>query len=140
MTNVLYLTAAALGYGLVGLVLMVVGYVLTDLLTPGRLADLIWVNRNRNAAVLLASNLLGVGIIVAMAIFASEEGIWLGLLSTVAYGLVGLVLMALSFLVVDLLTPGKPGTVVAETELHPAVWVSAAAHLAVAFIVAAAIS
>ena len=96
-------------YGLVGLVLMAVGFALVDALTPGNLREQVWVERNRNAAVLLASNLIGVGAIVATAIAASEDDWGAGLVSTVAYGLLGLVLMGLSFLVIDSVTPGGRG-------------------------------
>jgi uncharacterized membrane protein YjfL (UPF0719 family) len=126
-------------YGLVGLVLMAVGFALVDALTPGNLREQVWVERNRNAAVLLASNLIGVGAIVATAIAASEDDWGAGLVSTVAYGLLGLVLMGLSFLVIDSVTPGGRGAVMAEETLHPAVIVNAASHLAVAAIVAVSI-
>jgi uncharacterized membrane protein YjfL (UPF0719 family) len=126
-------------YGLVGLVLMAVGFVLVDVLTPGNLREQIWVHRNRNAAILLASNVLGVGIIVATAIAASQ-GDWAeGLLSTAAYGILGLVLMGLSFVVLDLFTPGKLGELMVQEEPHPAVYVSGASHIAVSAIVAVAI-
>jgi uncharacterized membrane protein YjfL (UPF0719 family) len=126
-------------YGLVGLVLMALGFVLVDLLTPGNLREQVWVQRNRNAAILLASNLLGVGIIVATAIAASQ-GDWAeGLLSTAAYGILGLVLMGVSFVVIDAFTPGKLGEMLMAEEAHPAVYVSAASHLSVSAIVAVAI-
>ena len=126
-------------YGLVGLVLMAVGFVLVDLLTPGNLREQIWVDRHRNAAVLLATNLLGVGIIVATAIAASENDWAEGIVSTLAYGLLGLILMGLSFVVIDAVTPGSLGAILMEDEAHPAVFVSGASHLAVSAIVAVAI-
>lgn len=126
-------------YGLVGLVLMAVGFVLVDVLTPGNLREQIWVQRNRNAAILLASNVLGVGIIVATAIAASQ-GDWAeGLLSTAAYGILGLVLMGVSFIVLDAVTPGKLGELMVQEQPHPAVYVSGASHIAVSAIVAVAI-
>lgn len=126
-------------YGLVGLVLMAVGFVLVDVLTPGNLREQVWIQRNRNASILLASNLLGVGIIVATAIAASENDWATGIVSTLAYGLLGLVLMGLSFVVIDAVTPGKLGALLVEEQAHPAVWVSAASHLSVSAIVAVAI-
>lgn len=126
-------------YGLVGLVLMAVGFVLVDVLTPGNLREQIWVQRNRNAAILLASNVLGVGIIVATAIAASQGNWAEGLLSTAAYGFLGLVLMGLSFIVLDVMTPGKLGELLVQEEPHPAVYVSGASHIAVSAIVAVAI-
>jgi uncharacterized membrane protein YjfL (UPF0719 family) len=126
-------------YGVVGLVLMAFGFVLVDVLTPGNLREQIWTQKNRNAAILLASNLVGVGIIVATAIAASQGNWGEGLLSTAAYGVLGLVLMGVAFVVIDAFTPGKLGELLLENESHPAVYVSAAAHIAVSAIVAVAI-
>lgn len=129
----------ATAYGLVGLVLMALGFLFVDVLTPGNLREQIWSQRNSNAALLLTSNLLGVGIISGTAIAASSGGLLAGLVSTGAYGVLGLVLMGLSFLVIDAVTPGKLGALLMEGTPHPAAWVSAAAHLAVSVIVAVAI-
>jgi uncharacterized membrane protein YjfL (UPF0719 family) len=129
----------AASYGLVGLVLMALGFVLVDVLTPGNLREQVWVQRNRNAAILLATNLLGVGIIVATAIAASQGNWGEGLLSTFAYGILGLVLMGVSFIVLDAVTPGSLGELLMAEEPHPAVYVNGASHLAVSAIVAVAI-
>ncbi|PZF86948.1 DUF350 domain-containing protein [Micromonospora deserti] len=129
-----------LAYGVVGVLLMGVGYVLVDVATPGRLNELIWNERNRNAALLLASNLAGVGIIVVAAIVASEDDFVLGLVGAAAYGILGLVIMAAAFLLLDAATPGRLGELLVDPEPHPAVWVSAVVHLATGAIIAAAIS
>jgi uncharacterized membrane protein YjfL (UPF0719 family) len=129
-----------LAYGVVGVALMAVGYVLVDVATPGKLHELIWVARNRNAALLLASNLAGVGTIVVAAIAASADDFVLGLIGAAAYGILGLVIMAAAFLLLDLATPGRLGEILVDPEPHPAVWVSAVVHLATGAIIAAAIS
>ncbi|MER7460338.1 DUF350 domain-containing protein [Micromonospora sp. NPDC126480] len=129
-----------LAYGVVGVLLMGIGYVLVDVATPGRLNELIWNERNRNAALLLASNLLGVGTIVVAAIVASEDDFFLGLVGAAAYGILGLVIMAAAFLLLDLATPGRLGEILVDPEPHPAVWVSAVIHVATGAIIAAAIS
>ncbi|MER7166957.1 DUF350 domain-containing protein [Micromonospora sp. NPDC000207] len=139
MQNLLNDLLVVLAYGAVGTVLMAIGYVLVDVATPGRLNELIWTHRNRNAAVLLASNLLGVGTIVVAAIVASSHDFALGIIGASAYGLLGLVIMSVSFLLLDAATPGKLGAILVDPEPHPAVWVSATVHLAVGAIVAAAI-
>lgn len=130
---------AALAYGVVGIALMALGYVLVDVATPGRLRDLIWAERNRNAAVLLGSGLVGTGVVVVAAIVASDGHLARGLISTAAYGLLGLALMAVSFVLLDAVTPGKLGDVLCDPQPHPAAWVSAAAHVGLAAIIAAAI-
>ncbi|WP_010308348.1 DUF350 domain-containing protein [Saccharopolyspora spinosa] len=127
---------AAVAYGVIGVAMMALGYVLVDLATPGKLRDLIWVHRNPNAALLLVSGLLGVGIILTTAIAASANDLIAGLIGTLAYGILGLVLMSLSFLLV---TPGKLGDELASPNIHPATWVSATAHVVIAVIIAAAI-
>lgn len=127
-------------YGGLGVVLMGLGYVLVDVATPGRLRELIWADRNRNAALLLASNLASVGIIVVAAIMASEDDFVVGIVGAAAYGILGLVIMAVAFLLLDLATPGKLGELLVDPQPHPAVWVSAVVHLATGAIIAAAIS
>lgn len=131
---------ATFAYGVVGVLLMAIGYVFVDVATPGRLNELIWVERNRNAALLLASNLAGVGIIVVAAIVASDDSLVIGLTGSAAYGLLGLLIMAGAFLLLDAVTPGRLGEILVDPQPHPAVWVTAVIHLATGGIIAAAIS
>ena len=127
-------------FGLVGIGLMAVGFLLVDVLTPGKLRDLIWVDRNPNAALLLAANQLGIAIIVFTAIFTSYSDFGKGLASTVLFGLIGIVIMGAAFVVLDWLTPGKLGEVICQPEQHPAARVSAASHFGAALIVCACIA
>jgi hypothetical protein len=129
-----------LAYGAVGVVLMGIGYALVDITTAGKLHELIWTDRNRNAALVLASNLAGVGIIVVAAIMASDDDFGRGIAGAAAYGLVGLLIMAGSFMLLDAVTPGRLGEILVDPEPHPATWVSAVVHLATGAIIAAAIS
>ena len=129
-----------LAYGAVGVVLMGLGYALVDITTPGQLHRLIWVDRNRNAALLLASNLAGVGIIVVAAIVASADDFVAGIVGATVYGVVGLIIMAVGFLLLDVATPGRLGEILVDPEFHPAVWVSATVHVATGAIIAAALS
>ncbi|MEU7607711.1 DUF350 domain-containing protein, partial [Streptomyces sp. NPDC041003] len=96
-------------YGALGLVLLILGIVLVDVLTPGKLPKQIWEERNRNAALFLSSALLGIGGIVFTSIWTTYEDFGKGLASTAAFGVLGLILMAVAFLVLDLVTPGKLG-------------------------------
>ncbi|MGW0240998.1 DUF350 domain-containing protein [Micromonospora chalcea] len=127
-------------FGIVGVALMAAGFLLVDVLTPGKLRELIWVRRNGNAALLLAANQLGIAGIVFTAVLTSYSSFTKGLASTVVFGLVGLLVMALAFLVLDLLTPGRLGDVIAAEESHPAAKVSAATHFGAALIVCACIA
>jgi uncharacterized membrane protein YjfL (UPF0719 family) len=127
-------------YGALGVLLLMLGIVLVDILTPGKLGKQIWEERNRNAAILLSSALLGIGGIVFTSIWTTYENFGKGLVSTAAFGVLGLVMMALAFLVVDVVTPGKLGATLTEAEPHPAVWVTASCNIAVAAIISASIA
>jgi uncharacterized membrane protein YjfL (UPF0719 family) len=131
---------SALAYGGVGIALLALGYLLVDLVTPGNLRRQIWEQRNRNAALVLVSGLAAVAIIVTTAILTSEDGLVLGLLSTALYGVLGILVMAVAFVLLDLATPGRLGALLVDEAPHPAVWVTAAVNLAVGAITAAAIS
>lgn len=133
-------TFAVLAYGVVGILLLALGITVLDWLTPGRMAQLVWEKRNRNAALLVASNVIGLGIVVTAAIWASDGGLLEGLLQTVVYGLVGIVLMTGAFLLLDLLTPGRLGYLLVDEQPHPAAWVSAALHVVIGAVVAMALS
>jgi uncharacterized membrane protein YjfL (UPF0719 family) len=127
-------------FGLVGIGLMALGYVLVDLLTPGKLRDLIWIERNPNASLLLAANQLGIALIVFTAIFTSYDSFGQGLASTVIFGIVGIAIMGLAFLVLDWMTPGKLGEVICTPERHGGAMVSAVAHFGAALIICACIA
>jgi Na+-transporting methylmalonyl-CoA/oxaloacetate decarboxylase beta subunit len=127
-------------FGLIGIGLMAVGFVLVDLLTPGKLRDLIWRDRNPNAALLLAANQLGIAAIVFTAIFTSYDSFGQGLASTVIFGIIGIAIMGFGFMVLDWLTPGKLGEVICTPDRHPGATVSAAAHFGTALIVCACIA
>ncbi|GAA1870764.1 DUF350 domain-containing protein [Brevibacterium marinum] len=128
-----------LSYAVSGLVLMLIGYFVVDLLTPGRLHVILWEKKSKNAAILVASDLLSVAIIVIAAIRASADDLLLGIISTLVFGLVGIVLMALSFLLIDAFTPGRLGDMIKPDEFHPEVWVNSSAHVGIAGIMAAAL-
>ena len=131
---------SGVGYGLVGMVLLVVGYRVLDALIPGDLRGLIYTERNTNAALVVSSALVALAAILTTAIVTSDDRFVEGIADTVGYGLLGVAMLALPFVVADRLTPGNLGVICTEEERHPAVYVTVAFHLAVGAIVAAAIS
>ncbi|MGI5484231.1 DUF350 domain-containing protein [Streptomyces lavendofoliae] len=145
MAEIFESAGTALLYGLVGFVVMAVGFIALDLVTPGKLLHVVWTERNRGAAVLLAGQTLAIGLVIEQSIRASESELGLaeGLVSTLLYGLAGVVVMTLISVVVGLLTPGRLGHAVLDdngTSPHPAAWVQAAMYLGTAFMVGAAVS
>jgi uncharacterized membrane protein YjfL (UPF0719 family) len=77
---------------------------------------------------------------VATSIFSAEEDTLAGLLATAAYGLIGIALLAVAFVILDLLTPGRLGELMTDEKDDPAIWVTVAVQLAVGVIVAASIT
>ncbi|WP_344126077.1 DUF350 domain-containing protein [Luedemannella flava] len=140
MSDVIDGLFGATAFVAVGVVLLVGGFLLTDWLTPGALRHQIWSERNRNAAIFLSSALIGVGGIVFTSIITTYDDLGTGLASTAIFGVLGLLLMAAAFWLVDMLTPGRLGEVIVDPEPHPAVWVSSAMNVAIAAIVSASIS
>ena len=140
LENLLEGAGRSIVFGVVGIGLMALGFVLVDLLTPGKLRNLIWVDRNPNAALLLAANQVGIALIVFTAIFTSYQNFGEGLASTALFGVLGIGVMALAFLVLDWMTPGKLGEVICTQDRHPGAMVSAASHFGAALIVCACIA
>lgn len=140
LTDIGFELLSTLAFGVVGVVLLALGYVLIDLLTPGKLGKQVFVEHNRDAAFVLASAFGAVGMIVATAIWTSGSDLALGLLGTFLYGIIGLVLLGVAYLVIDLLTPGSLGELLTDDKQDPAVWVTVAANLAVGLIVAASLT
>ncbi|WAC53818.1 DUF350 domain-containing protein [Gordonia sp. SL306] len=139
LTRLIENAYAAAAYGATGMVLMLLAFAVVDVLTPGNLRHQLWADRNRNAGILVGSNLAAVAIIVTAAIVASQGRLLEGLTYTVVYTIIGIVIMTATFLIIDLFTPGKLGELVVHPESHPAVWVHGVTHVGIALIVAAAI-
>jgi uncharacterized membrane protein YjfL (UPF0719 family) len=135
---------ASIGYAVaytgIGILLLVVGAIALDLLTPGHLARHIYEERSVNAGIALAAGFLGQGAIAFTTIWTNAtSGFGTALGYTVVFGLVGVALQVVAFVVLDLLTPGKLGTMLMEVPFHPASVVNAASTLAVSAIVVASI-
>ena len=140
LSDMAYGMVSGLGYAAIGLVLLAVGYKVIDALLPGDLNAQIYSERNSNAALVVSSALIALGAIVTTAIATSDEEFGRGAANAAGYGLLGVVLLALAFVVMDRLTPGKLGIICTSAERHPAVYVTMATLLTVGAIVAAAIS
>ena len=135
---------ASIGYAVaytgVGLALLALGFFALDLLTPGHLGRHIYEHRSVNAALTLAAGFLGQGAITFASIWTNAtSGFGEALGYTVVFGVLGVLLQAVAFVVLDLVTPGRLGAHLTEPQFHPASLVSAAAQLAVAAIIVASI-
>lgn len=131
---------ATLLYFAVGLGVLALGFRVLDALTPGNLRSQVYVDRNPNAAVLLAGNHLALAIIVVTAILTSADGLGQGLVDSGVYGLVGVALQALALRLLDAFVPGHLRNLVNEPRLVSSTWAIGATLVAIGAVNAAALS
>ena len=132
------LVLQVLAYSGVGLVVLVIGFYVLDLLTPGKLGHLV-MEGNPGAGLLAATGLASPGLILYFAIHFTGAG-WDGLDDAAIFGLVGVLVQAVGFTILDLLIPGKLADHCFNPTLHPAAWVSAGIQLSVALVVCASLT
>lgn len=140
MMDLLLELLSTLAFAVVGMGVLAAGYVMVDLVTPGHLGRHVFVDHKRDAALVLASSMVALGMIVAMAIWTTPGDGWQSLVAALAYGLLGIVLLGASFLALDLITPGSLRELVTDANDDPAVWVAVASQLAIGLIVVASLS
>ena len=140
MTDLVSGLLSTVAFAALGLVLLMIGFYVIDLLTPGKLGQLIFVEHRRDPALLLGSSVVAIATIVGTSIYTAETDTLAGFAATAAYGIAGIILLAVAFVVLDLLTPGKLGELMTDDKDDPAIWVTVAVQLAVGVIVAASIT
>jgi len=131
---------ATLLYFFVGVLVLSLGFLALDLLTPGNLRRQVYVDRNPNAAILLAANHLALAIIVVTAIMTSSDSLGQGLVDSIVYGVLGVVLQGVALRVLDAVVPGHLRHLVNEPQMSGASWAVAASLLAIGAVNAAALS
>jgi len=130
---------AILLYGVVGLLLMLVGFYAIDWTTPGKLSTL--VRRGLpNAVIVTASGMLSMAFIIVVAIFNSASDLTEGLITSLIYGLLGVIVQVIAVRLLEWATRIDVGSTIESETFAPASAVVAAAHLALGLVVAVAIS
>jgi uncharacterized membrane protein YjfL (UPF0719 family) len=141
------MTIASLGYGIgaiaayavIGLVLMLAGFYVIDWTTPGKLSQLVREGRP-NAAVVTASGLFSLAFIVVVAIYYSPAKLSDGLLTSLVFGLVGIIAQVLVMRIFEFAMRLDIGAMLAAEKFTPASIVVAAANVALGLVVAVAVS
>jgi uncharacterized membrane protein YjfL (UPF0719 family) len=131
---------AAILYFVVGTAVLFTGFVVVDVLTPGKLRQLVFVDRRPNAVVLATANYVALAAVIITAIVTSYSQLGQGLIGVAVYGLVGVVLQGVALLSLHLVIPGDFHEHVDEPTLHPGAFATAAILLAVGGVTAAALS
>ena len=131
---------ATILYFLVGMAVLVVGFYMVDLLTPGKLRQLVFLDRRPNAVVLACAMYIALATVIISAIANSYSQLGQGLVGVAVYGLMGVVLQGIALLTLHFVIPGNFHEHVDEPELHPASFAVALMLLAVGGVTAAAVS
>ncbi len=93
---------------LAGLVLCI-GFVVLDLLTPGKLHRLVFVDHRPNAAIIAGAQQISLGIVIATAVYtsSSELGLGPGLAEAAILSILGIILQAIALVILEVLIPGN---------------------------------
>jgi hypothetical protein len=119
---------------------LVVGFYMVDVLTPGKLRQLVFVDRRPNAVVIASAMYIALTTVIVSAIVNSYSQLAQGLVGVAAYGLMGVILLGIALLTLHLVIPGDFHEHVEEPELHPGSFAVALMLLAVGGVTAAAVS
>jgi uncharacterized membrane protein YjfL (UPF0719 family) len=131
---------AAILYFAVGAAVLAAGFVMADLLTPGNLRRMVFVERRPNAVAVASGMYAALAIVVVTAIVASSSELGQGLVDAAVYGLVGVALQGLALVGLEVAVPGRFRDLIADERLHPAAIATAVTLLAVGGVNAAALS
>ena len=131
---------ATILYFLVGTAVLVLGFFVVDILTPGKLRQLVFIDRRPNAVMLACANYIALAAVIISAITNSYSQLCQGLVGVAVYGLMGVVLQGIAILSMHFVIPGDFHEHIDEPELHPAAFATAVMLLAVGGVTAAALS
>lgn len=127
-------------YFLVGMAVLVAGFFMVDVLTPGKLRQMVFIDRRPNAVVLACAMYIALAVVIISAIANSYSQLGQGLVGVAVYGFMGVILQGIALLTLHIVIPGNFHEHVDEPELHPAVFATALMLLAVGGVTAAAVS
>ncbi|MGA8546573.1 MAG: DUF350 domain-containing protein [Mycobacterium sp.] len=131
---------ATILYFVVGMAVLVLGFIVVDVLTPGKLRQMVFIDRRPNAVILACANYIALAAVIISAITNSYSQLGQGLIGVAVYGLMGVILQGVAILAMHLVIPGNFHQHVDEPELHPAAFATAVMLLAVGGVTAAALS
>jgi uncharacterized membrane protein YjfL (UPF0719 family) len=131
---------ATILYFLVGTGVLILGFIVVDILTPGKLRQQVFIDRRPNAVILACANYIALAAVIISAITNSYSKLGQGLVGVAVYGLMGVVLQGIAILSMHFVIPGNFHEHVDEPELHPAAFATAVMLLAVGGVTAAALS
>lgn len=114
-----------LAYFVLAAVILVVGFVILDLITPGKLHELVFVHHLPNAALITAAQQISIGLIVVTAVLTSSDILSEGLIETAVFGVLGLIIQVIVMAVLEALIPGRFRDLVEDPKLRSGAVVAA---------------
>lgn len=130
--------AAIVLYALLGLVLMVLAFFVIDWTTPGPLRSYVR-GGHPNAAIIAGSGMVAMALVVVTAIWTSHGGLLEGIVHTVVYGVLGIVVQALAARLLEVVLDINVGASLERQVFTSEAAMVAATYLALGMIVAVAI-
>jgi uncharacterized membrane protein YjfL (UPF0719 family) len=127
-------------YFVVGMAVLLVGFYMVDVLTPGKLRQLVFVDRRPNAVVVAGAMYVSLTTVIVSAIVNSYSQLAQGLVGVAVYGFMGVILLGIALLTLHLVIPGSFHEHIDDPELHPGSFAVALMLLAVGGVTAAAVS
>lgn len=129
---------AILLYAVLGVLLMLLGFYAVDLTTPGPLNKQVREGRP-NAVIITAAGMVGIAFIVVVSIYTSSGALLDGLLTTLIFGVIGVVAQVLGARLLEWITGIDMRAVLAGETTMPQAYLVAAVHIALGLVVAVAI-
>ena len=129
---------AILLYAVLGVILLLLGFYAVDLTTPGPLNRQVREGRP-NAVLITAAGMVGISFIVVVSIYQSSGTLLDGLLSTLIFGVIGVVAQVLGARLLEWVTGIDMGATLAAEVIRAQGWLVAAVHVALGLVVATAI-
>ena len=117
--------AGTLAYFVLAAVILVVGFVILDLITPGKLHELVFVHHLPNAAVITVAQQVSIGIIVVTAVLTSSDNLTQGLIETAVFSVLGLVIQVIVMALLEVFIPGRFRDLVEDPKLRSGAVVAA---------------
>lgn len=105
-------------YFVLSLFVLLVGFGMLDLLTPGKLYRAVFVDYLPNAAAIAIGQQVGLGLIVVTTVLGSPESLLEGITEVVVIGLLGVVLQAVVLVALEALIPGRFRDLVLDRKLR----------------------
>lgn len=129
---------AILLYAVIGTLMMLIGFWAIDLTTPGKLPQMVRAGLP-NAVTITAAGMVSMAFIIVLAIYASIGSLLQGVVTSLVFGLIGIIAQVAAVRLLEWVTGIDIGDVIQDTEPRAAAKVVAAAHLALGLIVAVAV-